>query len=55
MQKYIVQWEHEFLAETQYAAAEEAFHIMAVGYSEPLCVDVRDMAGNLVRIYSTEE
>lgn len=55
MQKYIVKWEHAFLAETPYEAAEEAFYIMATGYSEPLSVDVKDMAGNVVRIYSTEE
>lgn len=55
MEKYIVEWSHEFLARSPYEAAEEAFHIMADGYSEPLSVDVRDMAGNVVRIYSTEE
>lgn len=53
MEKYIVEWSHEFLARSPYEAAEEAFHIMAVGYSEPLSVDVKDMAGNVVRIYST--
>jgi len=55
MQKYTVQWEQDILAETPEAAAEEAFHIMSVGYSEPLCVDVKDMSGNSVRVYSIGE
>lgn len=54
MQKYIVEWSHEFLAENPYRAAEEAFHIMAGGNSEPQPVDVKDMAGNVVRIYEDE-
>ena len=54
MQKYIVEWSHEFLAETPEEAAKEAFQIITDAYSEPLSVDVKDMAGNVVRIYEDE-
>lgn len=54
MQKYTVQWEQDIIAETPQAAAKEAFQIITDAYSEPLSIDVKDMAGNVVRIYEDE-